>query len=149
MPPKSKQSTDSLKQKSLMTWLSKDASRMTQSQFTPNRQSLIGAGDSAKMLPSDLPPPSSSPESLKSTSMEYDGDTVAKGPTRKQRRSSVCSSSRDGSTPPTSDEITDVDMLYIEDDEEPDATESGIVQAGRVLGSLCRRYALKLYLPIV
>jgi DNA mismatch repair protein MSH6 len=129
MPPKNKQTIDSLKQKSLMTWFSKDASSTTQ---TPGRQ----VGDRAKTFSSPLPPPSSSPESLKSTGMECDEDTVAKGPARKQRRSSVGSSSRERSTPPTSDEITDVDMLCIEDDEELDAMESEIVQARRVPGSL-------------
>lgn len=117
MPPKSKASHESLKQKSLMTWFSKDPAKSTNTQSTSsrNRDPLKKQTDSGKSTShGQLLPPSSSPSSYRSIDMDYDEDAVPYGTTLEVPASTP---SRQGSTPPTSD-VTDVDMLQIDEDED-------------------------------
>ncbi|KIL62704.1 hypothetical protein M378DRAFT_128542 [Amanita muscaria Koide BX008] len=123
MPPKNKQSSDSLKQKSLMTWFAKGPSKPTHSQSVRNSQR-----DLEWKEPSSDFPPTSSPESVKSTGMDCDEDLSVANLARKKRMSLVGASSREGSAPPTSD-LINVDLLHIEDDEEQEGLGSGVIKA--------------------
>ncbi|KAF8348581.1 muts domain V-domain-containing protein [Amanita rubescens] len=113
MPPKSKASHESLKQKSLMTWFSKDPAKSTKTPSSSrNVKKQTDSGKSASH--GQLLPPSSSPGSYKSVDMDYDEDTMSYSATLEVPASTP---SRQGSTPPTSD-VTDIDMLQINDDED-------------------------------
>jgi DNA mismatch repair protein MSH6 len=116
MPPKGKASHESLKQKSLMTWFSKDSAKSTKTPSSSrNVDPLKKQTDSGKSAShGQLLPPSSSPGSYKSIDMDYDEDTVPYSATLEVPASTP---SRQGSTPPTSD-VTDIDMLQIDDDED-------------------------------
>ena len=128
MPLKDKASHDSLKQKSLMTWLSKGQAKPTKTQsgsknvdFARKQTKLASLGQ--------LLPPSSSPGSIKSIEMDHEEDAM---PCSATLEVSVGTPFREGSTPPTSDAI-DVDMLRINDDEDQDDIGNTSLSTRRVL----------------
>lgn len=122
MPPKSKASHDSLKQKSLMTWFSKDQAKPTKTQSSS--KNVDSARKQAKLAPFGQSLPPSSPGSI---DVDYDEDTM---PCSATLEVSASTPSREGSTPPTSDPI-DVDMLRIDDDDQ-DETENVSLSTRRV-----------------
>ena len=136
MPPKNKASTDSLKQKSLMTWFSKDAEKVTKAQSSSKNANATknhtSSGDLVKKYSrGELLPPSSSPESRKSLVMDDNEGVILSNTTHGNGTSSPAVSSREGTAPPTSD-LIDVDMLRIEDDEDQDGERDPALQIRRV-----------------
>ncbi|KAF8635419.1 hypothetical protein AX15_000411 [Amanita polypyramis BW_CC] len=116
-----------------MSWFSKDAARATKNQS--NSRDALGSRSSSDNLArkssfGELVPPSSSPESLKSTVVGHDEGVTPSSATCGKRASSPDAPSHEGSTPPPSD-LIDVDMLGAEDDEEQDAGENPTSQARR------------------
>jgi len=98
-----------------MTWFSKDSAKSTKAPSSSrNVDPLKKQTDSGKSAShGQLLPPSSSPGSYKSIDMDYDEDAMHYSATLEVPASTP---SRQGSTPPTSD-VTDIDMLQIDDDE--------------------------------
>ena len=136
MPPKNVVSQDSLKQKSLMTWLSKDQAKQTKAQSGSNNVNSAKKQTKVATLGQSLPP-SSSPGSVKSIEMDHEEAVM---PCSATLEVSAGTPSREGSTPPTSDTI-DVDMLRIDDDEDQDDIGNASLNTRRVL-HFGRVYAL-------
>ncbi|KAK2461207.1 hypothetical protein APHAL10511_006734 [Amanita phalloides] len=122
----SKASHDTLKQKSLMSWFFKDSGKASAKSNTKSVGSARKQTNSTSY--NERVPPSSSSGFVNSSGMNFDegathfSGTLEPGST----------SSREGSTPPTSD-LIDVDMLQIDDNEDEDETESPTFRGKRKL----------------
>ncbi|PFH50600.1 hypothetical protein AMATHDRAFT_80735 [Amanita thiersii Skay4041] len=117
MPPKNKPSAESLKQKSLMSWFSKGPGASVHPPHSNQNLSTPSCQAGSSKPARDIPPPSSSPESVRSMGTERDDIpplNIGKG---KRIPSVDMVSSGDGSTPPTSD-LVDVDMLSHDEQED-------------------------------
>lgn len=128
MPPKNQVSQDSLKQKSLMAWLSKDQAKPTKTQSASKNVDSARKQTKLASIGQSLPP-SSSPGSVKSIEIDHEEDAMPRSATLEV---SGGTPSREGSTPPTSDAI-DVDMLRIDDDEDQDDIGNASLSTRRVL----------------